>query len=198
MRTALFAAAFVVLSAPALAQPAPGPVEAKVRADLDRIAALDRAGPRLNSVLSIDPNAALAARAIDRRRSFAPEPLRGFTLLLKDSIETAELPTTAGSLALKDNRTGRTAPAVRGLINAGAVVLGKANLSEWSNFRSSNSISGWSAIGGLTRNPYALDRTPCGSSSGSAVAVAAGLVTAAIGAETDGSITCPASMNGVV
>jgi amidase len=197
MRTILFAA-LAVLATPVLAQPAPGPVEAKVIADLARIAALDRAGPRLNSVLAIDPNARLAARAIDRRRSFAPEPLRGFTLLLKDSVETADLPTTAGSLALKDNITGRTAPAVRGLTNAGAVILGKANLSEWSNFRSNDSISGWSAIGGLTRNPHALDRTPCGSSSGSAVAVAAGLVTAAIGAETDGSITCPASMNGVV
>lgn len=196
MRTLLLAA-LVLTASPALAQPV-GPLEAKVAADLVRIAALDDAGPRLNSILSLNPDARAQARAIERRRSFAPEPLRGFTLVVKDSAEIAGLPTTAGSLALKDNITDRTAPAVERLIHAGAVVVGKANLSEWANFRSTRSISGWSAVGGLTRNPYALDRGACGSSSGSAVAVAAGLVTAAVGAETDGSITCPASMNGVV
>jgi amidase len=196
MRTLLLAA-LALIALPAAAQPV-GPVEAKVAADLARIAALDHAGPRLNSILAIDPQALAKARSIDRRRSFAREPLRGFTLVVKDSAEIADLPTTAGSLALKDNVTGRTAPAIRGLLNAGAVIIGKANLSEWSNFRSARSISGWSGVGGLVRNPYALDRTACGSSAGSAVAVAAGLVTAAVGAETDGSITCPASMNGVV
>src|SRR3546814_7682397 len=120
-------------------------------------------------------------------------------ILLKDNIEAkGPLPTTAGSLALKDNVTNRDAPLVANLRAAGAVIVGKTNLSEWANFRSSNSISGWSAIGGQTRNPHALDRNPCGSSSGSAVAVAAGMVPAAIGTETDGSITCPAAVNGIV
>ena len=108
------------------------------------------------------------------------------------------MPTTAGSLALVDNAPGRDAPLVTRLREAGAVILGKTNLSEWANIRSSNSISGWSAVGGQTRNPYDPDRTPCGSSSGSAVAVAIGLAPAAIGTETDGSIVCPASVNGVV
>lgn len=122
----------------------------------------------------------------------------GVPILLKDNIETADMPTTAGSLALVDNAPGRDAPLVARLREAGAVILGKANLSEWANIRSSESISGWSAVGGQTRNPYAPERTPCGSSSGSAVAVAIGLAPAAIGTETDGSITCPASVNGVV
>jgi len=125
-------------------------------------------------------------------------PLRGFPILLKDNIETAYMPTTAGSLALIDNAPGRDAPIVTRLREAGAVILGKTNLSEWANIRSSNSISGWSAVGGQTLNPYDPARTPCGSSSGSAVAVAIGLAPAAIGTETDGSITCPASVNGVV
>lgn len=125
-------------------------------------------------------------------------PLRGFPILLKDNIETAYMPTTAGSLALIDNAPGRDAPIVTRLREAGAVIIGKTNLSEWANIRSSNSISGWSAVGGQTLNPYDPARTPCGSSSGSAVAVAIGLAPAAIGTETDGSITCPASVNGVV
>ena len=122
----------------------------------------------------------------------------GLPILLKDNIETADMPTTAGSLALVDNAPGRDAPLVTRLREAGAVILGKTNLSEWANIRSSNSISGWSAVGGLTPNPYDPTRTACGSSSGSAVAVAIGLAPAAIGTETDGSITCPASVNGVV
>tara|TARA_R110002124_G_scaffold5008_10_gene31569 strand:- start:1837 stop:3114 length:1278 start_codon:yes stop_codon:yes gene_type:complete len=122
----------------------------------------------------------------------------GMPVLLKDNIETADMPTTAGSLALVDNAPGRDAPLVARLREAGAVILGKTNLSEWANIRSSNSISGWSAVGGQTRNPYDPERTPCGSSAGSAVAVAIGLAPAAIGTETNGSIVCPASVNGVV
>ncbi|MEQ7155928.1 amidase [Brevundimonas aurifodinae] len=122
----------------------------------------------------------------------------GMPILLKDNIETRDMPTTAGSLALADNAPGRDAPLVARLRAAGAVILGKANLSEWANIRSSNSISGWSAVGGLTVNPYDRARTACGSSSGSAAAVATGLAPVAIGTETDGSITCPASVNGVV
>ena len=135
---------------------------------------------------------------MDRMR-MARGPLFGLPILLKDNIEAkGPLPTTAGSLALKDNVTGRDAPLVGRLRAAGAVILGKTNLSEWANIRSSSSISGWSAVGGQTRNPHALDRNACGSSSGSGAAVAAGMVTAAIGTETDGSITCPASLNGIV
>ena len=124
--------------------------------------------------------------------------IAGMPILLKDNIETADMPTTAGSLALVDNAPGRDAPLVARLREAGAVILGKTNLSEWANIRSSNSTSGWSAVGGLTRNPHALDRNTCGSSSGSGAAVAAGLAPAAIGTETDGSITCPAAINGIV
>jgi len=124
--------------------------------------------------------------------------LDGLPILLKDNIETRDMPTTAGSLALVANAPGRDAPLVARLRDAGAIILGKTNLSEWANIRASDSISGWSAVGGQTRNPYAPERTPCGSSSGSATAVAIGLAPVAIGTETDGSITCPASVNGVV
>jgi amidase len=125
-------------------------------------------------------------------------PLHGVPFLLKDNIETRELPTTAGSAALADNRTGRDAPIAARLRAAGAVILGKTNLSEWANIRSSDSISGWSAMGGQVRNPNALDRNPCGSSSGSGVAAAASLAAGTVGTETNGSIVCPASVNGVV
>lgn len=125
-------------------------------------------------------------------------PFDGLPILLKDNIETRDMPTTAGSLALAANAPGRDAPLVARLRDAGAIILGKTNLSEWANIRSSDSISGWSAVDGQTRNPYDPTRTPCGSSSGSAVAVAIGLAPVAIGTETDGSITCPASVNGVV
>jgi len=134
----------------------------------------------------------------DREPSIPARGLRGLPILLKDNIETADMPTTAGSLALVDNAPGRDAPLVTRLRDAGAVIIGKTNLSEWANIRSTNSISGWSAVGGQTLNPYDAARTPCGSSSGSATAVAIGLAPAAIGTETDGSITCPASVNGVV
>jgi amidase len=175
--------------------------EKLVRLYLDRIKKLDRAGPRLNSVLALNPHALAEARARDkeRRAGRLRGPLHGIPILLKDNIESADgTATTAGSLALAANITGRDAPLVRRLTDAGAVILGKANLSEWANFRSTASISGWSAVGGLVRNPHSLDRSACGSSAGSGAAVAAGLVTAAIGTETNGSIVCPAAFNGVV
>src|SRR5687767_6767806 len=168
---------------------------ARTRTALERIAELN---PRLNAVIAVDPTALDQARTLDRIRR-ARGPLFGMPILIKDNIETiGPLPTTAGSLALVDNVTNRDAPLVARLRAAGAVIVGKANLSEWANIRSSDSISGWSAVGGQVRNPHALDRNPCGSSSGSAVAVASGMVPAAIGTETDGSITCPASANGIV
>ncbi len=158
-----------------------------------RIQALDDNGPRLNAVIDYDPAASVKARQLA-----ATGPLRGRTVLVKDNIETSEFATTAGSLALKDNMTGRDAPLIANLRAAGGVVLGKTNLSEWANIRSDGSTSGWSAVGGLTRNPYAIDRNTCGSSSGSGAAVAAGFAWGAIGTETNGSITCPASINGIV
>ena len=162
---------------------------------LARIAALNHTGPALNAVIAINPEAAQAAEAA---RAIVG-PLAGKPILVKDNIETAEpIATTAGSLALAANVTGRDAPLIARLRRAGVVILGKTNLSEWANIRSGHSSSGWSAVGGQTRNPHATDRSPCGSSSGSGAAVAAGMAWAAIGTETDGSITCPASMNGVV
>lgn len=168
---------------------------------LDRIRRIDDSGPTLNAVIATFPDATVQAyrRDQERRVGSARGPLHGIPVLLKDNIEAAgALPTTAGSLALKDNVTGRDAPIVARLRATGAVILGKANLSEWANIRSNNSTSGWSAIGGLTRNPHALDRNSCGSSSGSGAAVAASLAPLAIGTETDGSITCPAGANGIV
>jgi amidase len=171
--------------------------EAVTRAYLDRIAAID---PQLRSVLAVNPRALEQARALDveLRAGRSRGPLHGVPVLVKDNIETADQPTTAGSLALAANAAGRDAPLVARLRAAGAVILGKTNLSEWANIRSSESVSGWSAVGGQTRNPYALDRNPCGSSSGSGVAAAASLAAATVGTETDGSIVCPASANGVV
>jgi amidase len=173
--------------------------EGLVRFYLDRIAHIDQAGPGLHAVLAVNPDALAEARALDaeRRAGHVRGPLHGVPILIKDNIETADpIPTTAGSLALAQNLTHRDAPLVARLRAAGAVILGKTNLSEWANIRSSHATSGWSAVGGLTRNAYALDRTACGSSSGSGVAVAAGLAAAAVGSETDGSITCPSSMDG--
>jgi amidase len=161
---------------------------------LERIGKID---PQLNSVLAVDPTVFRQMNDVLILRN--PGPLAGQPILIKDNIEVAgPLPTTAGSLALKDNVTGRDAPLVARLRAAGMVIVGKANLSEWANIRDNSSISGWSAVGGQTRNPYALDRDPCGSSSGSGAAVAAGIVDYAIGTETNGSITCPASVNGIV
>ena len=171
-----------------------GPAEIDVRTALDRIAAVDG---KLHSVVAIDPTAMDQARAADAGNLRGP--LAGQPVLIKDNIESAgSLPTTAGSLALANNVTNRDAPLVARLRSAGAVILGKTNLSEWANIRSTHSISGWSAVGGQTHNPWALDRNPCGSSSGSGAAVAAGIVRFAIGTETDGSVTCPASINGIV
>lgn len=171
-----------------------------VRAYLERIAAYDRRGPRLNSIIALNPHALAEARAMDaeRRAGRLRGPLHGIPILLKDNIEAAGMPTTAGSLALARNDPGRDSPVAAALKAKGAIILGKTNLSEWANFRSERSLSGWSAVGGLTRNPYALDRTTCGSSSGSGAAVAAGFAPAAIGSETNGSIICPSSMTGLV
>lgn len=172
-----------------------------VRVYLARIELLDRAGPMLRSVLAVNPAAIVEAAALDAERvARGPRsPLHGLPILLKDNIDTAGgLPTTAGSLALANHFAARDATVTARLRAAGALLLGKANLSEWANFRSTRSTSGWSSAGGQTRNPYALDRSPSGSSSGSAVAVAAGLCAAAIGTETDGSIVSPAAANGLV
>lgn len=161
---------------------------------------ISRLNPEVHAVIALNPNAMSAARASDARRAAGRVlgPLDGLPILVKDNIGIAGLPTTAGSLALAENVRGTSAPLVARLVHAGAVILGRTNLSEWANIRSEHSSSGWSAVGGLTRNPYMLDRTACGSSSGSAAAVAAGMAAAAIGTETDGSISCPSSVNGLV
>ena len=173
---------------------------ALVQAYLARIIELDRNGPRLNAIISLNPRARADAAALDAERAAGRVrgPLHGIPVLLKDNIDATPMATTAGSLALAELRPAHDAFLVARLREAGAVVLGKANLSEWANFRSSRSLSGWSSIGGQTRNPYALDRSPCGSSSGTAVAVAANMTAVGIGTETDGSILCPAAVNGVV
>lgn len=164
----------------------------EVQDQINRIEQIDDAGPLLNSVIVYNPKA--AQLAMQARGTM----LDGRAVLVKDNIETREFATTAGSLALAANRTGRDAPLIANLRAAGGIVLGKTNLSEWANIRSDDSTSGWSAVGGLTRNPHAIDRNTCGSSSGSGAAIAAGLAWGAIGTETNGSITCPASINGVV
>lgn len=170
-----------------------------VRAYLARIATLDRAGPRLRAVIELNPDAAreAAERDQERRKGRLRGPLHGIPVLLKDNINAAPMSTTAGSLALAGFRPG-DAFLVKRLRNAGAVILGKTNLSEWANYRGKGSTSGWSARGGQTRNPYRPSHSPCGSSSGSAVAVAVNLAAVSIGTETDGSIVCPAAVNGVV
>jgi amidase len=168
---------------------------------LNRIQSLDHSGPNLRSVIEVNPEARLIAEALDCERAAGKvrSPLHGIPILLKDNIDTADsMLTTAGSLALIDSRPENDAFLVSSLRAAGAVIFGKGNLSEWANSRGRGAISGWSARGGQTKNPYVLDRTPSGSSSGSAVAVAAGLVTVAVGTETNGSIICPASVNGIV
>ena len=171
------------------------------RACLTRIAAIDAAGPTLRAVIELNPDAEAIAAALDQeRQQQGPRgPLHGVPVLVKDSLDTADrMQTTAGSLALVGNIATRDAAVVASLRSAGAVLLGKTNMSEWGYMRSTRACSGWSSRGGQVRNPYVLDRSPLGSSSGSAVAVAAGLAVAAIGAEVDGSIVRPASSNAVV
>ncbi len=168
---------------------------------LGRIEAVDKHGPAVNAVIELNPDALSIAAALDeeRRKKGSRGPLHGIPILIKDNIDTADrMMTTAGSLALVGSIPAKDSFVVQRLRAAGAVILGKTNLSEWANFRSSHSTSGWSGRGGLTRNPYVLDRNPCGSSSGSGVAVAANLCAAAIGTETDGSIVCPSSTNSIV
>lgn len=168
---------------------------------LERIQDIDRRGPAINSVIETNPDAIAIAEALDRERKEkgARGPLHGIPILIKDNIDTADrMMTTAGSLALLSSTPTRDAFIARRLRESGAVILGKTNLSEWANFRSNHSSSGWSGRGGQTRNPYVLDRNPCGSSSGSGAAVAANLCAASIGTETDGSIVCPSSTNSLV
>ncbi|HVN15058.1 MAG TPA: amidase [Anaerolineales bacterium] len=168
---------------------------------IERIETLDQAGPKVNSVIELNPDALAIASALDaeRKADKVRGPLHGIPILLKDNIDTADkMQTTAGSLALEGSRAMRDAGLVEKLRLAGALILGKTNLSEWANFRGKNSTSGWSSRGGLTHNPYALDRSACGSSSGSGAAVAANFCAAAVGTETDGSIVCPSQTNGIV
>ncbi|MDP3783995.1 MAG: amidase family protein, partial [Sphingopyxis sp.] len=217
----LLAASALLAIAPAVAMPPPLPpvegkdvatlqaemTERRINSDvitatyLDRIRTLDDNGPKLNAVIATFPDATSRAHALDleRQAGRVRGPLHGIPILIKDNIEAkGPVPTTAGSLALQDNVTNRDAPLVARLRDAGAVILGKTNLSEWANIRSNNSTSGWSAVGGLAKNPHALDRNTCGSSAGSGAATAASLAPITIGTETDGSITCPAGVNGVV
>jgi amidase len=168
---------------------------------LARINALDKNGPRVNAVIELNPEAPAIADALDRERiaKGARGPLHGVPILIKDNIETADrMSTTAGSLALAGSIAARDAFIVEKLRAAGAVILGKTNLSEWANFRSTHSVSGWSGRGGLTHNPYALDRNPSGSSSGSGAGAAANFCAVAVGTETDGSVTAPSAVNSLV
>jgi amidase len=168
---------------------------------LDRINALDKNGPRLNSIIAVNPDALEIADEIDRDiLKGKPEgPLFGVPVILKDNIDTHDkMPTTAGATALRNSYPSTDSFVARKLREAGAIIIAKANLSEWANFRAKMSSSGWSGVGGQTRNPYVLDRNPCGSSSGSGVAVSANLCMVAIGTETNGSIVCPSNNNGIV
>jgi amidase len=171
------------------------------QAYIDRINAIDKNGPRLNSVIVVNPDALVIAEELDRELAEGKTrgPMHGIPVILKDNIDTGDkMATTAGSDALRDSFINKDSFIAGKLREAGAVIIAKANLSEWANFRSYNSSSGWSAVGGQTNNPYVLDRNPCGSSSGSGVAVSANLCMAAIGTETDGSIVCPSNNNGIV
>jgi amidase len=225
MRNAICTLLFAVVVAPALAAPpattghefaldeadvatlqqrmASGALTAHaiVQQYLDRIAAIDKHGPAINAVIELNPDALRIADGLDAERKAGKlrGPLHGIPVLIKDNIDTADrMHTTAGSLALAGSIAERDSTVAANLRAAGAVILGKTNLSEWANFRSSRSSSGWSGRGGLTRNPYALDRSACGSSSGTGAAIAANLAVVGVGTETDGSITCPSSVNGLV
>ena len=171
------------------------------QAYLARIDAIDKRGPAINAIIELNPDAMAIAESLDAERKAGKVrgPLHGIPIVIKDNIDTADrMHTTAGSLALADNVAARDAAVVKRLREAGAVILGKTNLSEWANFRSTHSTSGWSARGGQTHNPYVLDRNPCGSSSGTGAAVAANLATVGVGSETDGSVVCPSSACGLV
>lgn len=174
--------------------------EALVQAYLERIEQVDRGGPALNSVIELNPGALADARALDAERQAGQVrgPLHGIPVLLKDNIDAVGMANSAGSLAMAGNRPARDAFIVERLRAAGAVILGKTNLSEWANFRSTRSSSGWSSRGGQTRNAYVLDRNPCGSSAGTGTAIAASLAMVGVGTETDGSIICPSAVNGLV
>ncbi|MBA3913426.1 MAG: amidase [Acidobacteriales bacterium] len=168
---------------------------------LERIQSIDMAGPNVNAVIEINPDALTIAAALDRERAGGKVrgPLHGIPVLIKDNIDTADrMLTTAGSLAMVGSAPAQDSAVARKLREGGAVILGKTNLSEWANIRSSHATSGWSGRGGLTRNPYALDRNACGSSSGSGAATSANLCAVAVGTETDGSVVCPAAFNGLV
>src|SRR5216683_1788444 len=168
---------------------------------LARIEAIDKKGPAINSVIEVNPDALTIADALDKERKDkgARGPLHGIPILIKDNIDTADkMATTAGSLALVGSKPPKDSTVAQRLRDAGAVILGKTNLSEWANIRSGHSTSGWSGRGGQTRNPYCTDRNPCGSSAGSGAATAANLCAGSIGTETDGSIVCPSSTNGIV
>src|SRR3989441_3127445 len=168
---------------------------------LDRIDDIDKHGPAINSVIELNPDALSIASDLDKERKAGRVrgPLHGIPIFIKDNIDTHDrMTTTAGSLALGGSIPPQDSTVAKKLREAGAVIIGKTNLSEWANFRSSHSSSGWSGRGGQTKNPYVLDRNPCGSSSGSGAAVAANLCAAAIGTETDGSVVCPSSANGLV
>jgi amidase len=176
-------------------------IEDVVKAYLERIEAIDKNGPALLSVIMVNPDAIKIARELDSELAAGKKrgPLHGIPVLLKDNIDTHDaMPTTAGSRALKDSYPLSDSYVAMKLREAGAVIIGKTNLSEWANFRAQTSSSGWSGIGGQTKNPYVLDRNPCGSSSGSGAAVAANLSMAAVGTETNGSIVCPSNNNGIV
>jgi len=180
-----------------------GELTARQLAELysQRIAAVDKEGPFINSIIELNPDAFEIADTLDeeRRAGKVRSALHGVPVLIKDNIDTHDrMQTTAGSLALEGNIAAKDAFIVRQLRKAGALILGKTNLSEWANFRGKRSVSGWSSRGGLTRNPHALDRSACGSSSGSGAAIAANLAAVAVGTETDGSIICPAQTNGIV
>lgn len=213
MKSLLAVATMLLLSRPAFAYDVTEKSVVQIEADLAQhrvtsaelvrlyVARIATLNPKLHAVIALNPDAMAQAQAADAaRREGRPQgPLAGVPILIKDNIESADpIPTTAGSLALARNVTGRDAPLVIGLRRAGAIILGKTNLSEWANIRSSYSISGWSAVGGQARNPYALDRNTCGSSAGSGAAAAASLAAATVGTETNGSVTCPSAINGLV
>ncbi|MFV8378608.1 amidase [Flavobacterium sp. LB3R33] len=175
--------------------------EQLVQLYLKRIEAIDTTGPQLHSVIEVNPDAVAIAVAMDKELKAGKSrgPLHGIPVLIKDNIDTADkMQTTAGSLAMAGNIASKDAFVVKKLREAGAIIIGKTNLSEWANFRSTQSCSGWSSRGGQTKNPYILDHNPCGSSAGSGAAVSANLCVVAVGTETDGSIVCPASVNGIV